>query len=184
MTAARKILFLLLVIVTGISVSGCFQVNGEFRRIRNQAFTGLKDDFYKDTEFAFGSFTMPIIRKIVLISEKENNDKETSEIIKNISELQVGVYKRTGSENGNVDHSVMDKICSNMEEKGWTRIVKNHDRREASVVMIRANSKKLTDMFIIALDRKGLVLTNIRGNLNKILESAIKDKGLKLDNHS
>lgn len=174
---ARKIPGLILLITLSFSFTGCFDVDSRFRNVRNHLLSGFGNSYEKEQEFALGDISLSVVRKLASISD---NDNESLEIIKNISQLQVGIYRSKTLAEG-PDREQFEKICKEMERGGFKRVVRSFRNNELSAVFIKVSRKQvLYRMFIISMNRKKLVLSDLSGDLEKLFEIAVKEKGLRI----
>lgn len=168
---------LILIIAASFCFTGCFEVNGEFRNVRNHLLSGLKGSYEKDQEFALGPVSLYLAKRIINTGDGEDKSKE---LIENISEIQIGVYKmKAPSARPDIPH--FTEICTKLESGGWIKMVRSLDSSEVSSVFLKTDKKqKLTRMFVVSMNRHELVLTDIKGKLNKLFAIALRDKGLSM----
>lgn len=172
---AFKVSGLLLLLALSFLFTGCFNVNSEFRNVRNHLLTGIKSGYEKDQEFALGSISMSLLNQVIKATD---NDSDNKELIENISEIQIGIYKKKDA-GENPDFGQFTKICRVMESGGWLRMVRNFENNEISAVFLKLNTHEhLTRMFVISMNHEELVLTDIQGKLDRVFQIALKDKGL------
>ena len=76
----------------------------------------------------------------------------------------------------------MQKINNEMQLRGWRYIVRLYNDDELTGVYVSTNPEMfLKKMFIITHDSEQLVLVEIEGNLDRLIELAIHDKKFKFD---
>lgn len=174
---ARKVSGLLLLLAISLLFNGCFNVNSEFRNVRNHLLRGIDSGYEKDQEFALGTVSMSLVKQVIKASD---NGNESKELIENISEIQIGTYKRNSGDD-NPDFGQFNKVCGVMESGGWFRMVRNFENNEVSAVFLKLNTHAhLTRMFVISMDRNELVLAEIKGKLDKVFQIALRDRGLNI----
>lgn len=170
---------MLLLIISGILVSGCFSVNDQFRRMKNHLLTG-NSDFETKQEFALGYWSLTALKTVLNASSHSNID---ARIIGHISNIQIGTYIRSGQNPGAVDLPVFQKLCSKMTSDAWIQITRSYDHGKISAVFLRINrEKQLHRMFVVSMEDKELMMIDICGNLDEVLKIAIQEKGLNLYN--
>ena len=166
----RKMLLILPVILLGFVTSGCYQVNGEFLELKNEILSSTGSSYNRDVEFALGKASISIVRAFASLDNKDD------EIIKNISGIQIGVYKRIRLDEG--DSNLFQRINDRLENNGWKYFVREKDHNEMNIIYYRSNDEEtLGAMFIISLDKEKLTLVEIRGDLRRIVIAAIREKG-------
>lgn len=180
MKALRISGIIILLLAVSFLSAGCFDVNSSFRNVRNHLLKAAGNGYEKDQEFALGPVSMAVVKQIVKSSD---DDKENKELIKNISGLQIGIYKKKNAgskpEADRPDAESFNRVCRMMEAGGWIKMVRSIDKNESSAVFLKLNKQQnLTKMFVISMNRNELVLTDINGNLDRLFETALRDKGL------
>ncbi len=165
-----------LALVSVFLFAGCFGVEGNFKNIRNDLLSAAGTRFHTDIEFSLGKFGLGIAKEIV---RHENNDEDAKEILKHISKVQIGVYKNRSRTMPEFKDSFIRKADKEMERHGWESIVKNYGERELNIVYVQNdNSGRLSEIFVINMDRKELTLVEVSGNLDEVITYIIKEKGL------
>ena len=163
----RKTVIAAIIFFPILIFSGC-RTSNDFNYIENS----IQKQIYpvklvKDVKFSIGSFSMRILNGFV------DNDEEAGMCMKEIKNIQVGVYKVH-----NVDKSELFQIPSNVEKtmigKGWEPFVRVRKKNVENVVLFyRQLSKKRMSICVIALERDELSIVEITGNLENILSKAI-----------
>lgn len=156
-------------------LTGCFGVSSYFDSVKDDILQNMTDRFEEDTEFALGPVTLSVAEFFVDFSD----DVQAQEIIDAISRVQVGVYKRHYS-GGEVSRAgIMKNIDRRMRKFGWKYIVKNYKQDEVSAVYVgRTSDWKLSRMFVVSLNKEELVLVQLDGDLDRVFEMAVREKGL------
>ncbi|HEX2865428.1 MAG TPA: hypothetical protein VHO03_00225 [Ignavibacteriales bacterium] len=172
-------IILLLLAVSFLS-AGCFDVNSNFRNVRNHLLKAAGSKYEKDQEFALGSVSMAVVKQVV---KSSHDDKQNIELIKNISGLQLGIYKKKNdvgkAETDVPDAESFNEICRMMEKGGYIKMVRSINKNEVSAVFLKLNKQQnLTKMLVISVNQNELVLIDIAGNLDRLFETALRDKGL------
>jgi len=158
---------------------GCFGVDGNFSRLRNKILNSTGNKYYTDVEFSVGSFGISIAKIAV---KNDDNDQDTKEILNNISHVQVGVYKNNHNFTFDKGYELLDDINSEMTENGWQYVVKSCCKNEMTGVYVKVkDNDDLKELFVVSLNHNELTLVEVKGNLEKVLETAIRKKGFNLD---
>jgi hypothetical protein len=127
----------------------------------------------KDIEFSVGKITISMAKMFVRLSDEDDNAEE---ILENISSAEIGVYKvKTDAPKKNYM-----QVIRTMEKRGWTYIVRSFEKNKSSVIFVKGNKEDLiTSLFVVDFEDNKLNLVEVHGNLNKIVEIAIRDKDAK-----
>lgn len=75
----------------------------------------------------------------------------------------------------------MKNISSDLIEDGYEVIVRSSSNKEMVAVLVKSKSDRLNEMFIIALNEDELVMTQIFGNLDELIEIAIRSKNMNFE---
>lgn len=172
-------LLLTVLILSSFSITGCFGVSDEFCDMKETVLKGMDRKYKTEVEFSLGSVSLSMIHGIVKLS---NNDDEAAEILGNISSVQIGKYNasnRPGRKNTMPDYH---RIIHLMENEGWHYIVKDYEQDKLSLIFVGTNSdERFEDIFIINIEHNELVMVEVHGNLEKIVELALRDHKIDLD---
>ncbi len=157
---------------------GCFGVDGNFSRLKNKILSFTDNSYYTDVELSIGSFGISIAKIAV---KMDDNDQDAREILDNISHVQVGVYKSHKGCTLDNGFQLLQDINSHMNENGWQYVVRSRNNNEVTGVYVKVNnSSELKELFVVSLNRHELTLVEVKGNLDKVLETAIREKGFNL----
>ena len=167
-----KVIFLTIFLLL-FSLTGCIGINEEFSIIRDSVIKSFGDEYHSEVQFSIGSVGMTLSSWIVDLSEEENL---SSDILDDVSSIQVGVYEKIkGSNEHNI--STLYDIESEMQKSGWNSIIKSSSNNELAAVYIRNDNEDILNrLFIINYDGSELVLVEIEGNLSEAVWSVIRDK--------
>jgi|WetSurMetagenome_2_1015567.scaffolds.fasta_scaffold46006_2 hypothetical protein len=172
----RKILFKFsFLILFSFLVCGCWGVDGNFKKTRNEVFKALSsEDIKKEFEYSFGGFEIYLASKAASLSDR-SFDLEM--LLDKISEVQVGVYNVEGV--GILTSEVFNPFEERMKNKGWTRLLKIYDHNEKSFVYVNIeDAERIRDVFVLSFETNQLVMVEVHGNLDKIVEQVIKKRGI------
>ncbi len=167
----------LLIAVLFIS-SGCINVNKNFKQTSNKLINDFGNDYHREVELSAGPFMINVASWVVNFSQ---DDEMVDDLMRQVSNVQVGVYTVT-KDRGKEKASIMEKINNEMEAKGWQYIVRSYDTHNLTAVFVSKNPDMFfRKMFIITHDSEQLVLVEVEGNLDRLIELAIKDKKFKFN---
>ena len=177
----RKVTFLILFAAV-VGLNGCIGVNRDFRVIRNNILNNVNGNFEREVEFSVGSGLLHLAGVFVSFADTE---VDAEDMLDQIHSVQIGVFKNKDFDHFSYEGDLLDKLSYGMKKAGWNYIVKNKDRGEMAGIFVKEDSRdELREMFVIALDDEELVMVEIRGHLNKLVEIAVRENGLKFERTS
>ena len=154
--------------------SGCINVNKNFKQTSNELIHEFGNDYHREVEISAGPFMINVASWVVNFSQ--DDDEMLDDMMRQVSNVQVGVYTVTKNR-GKEKASIMEKINNEMEAKGWQYIVRSYDSHDLTAVFVSKNPDMFfRKMFIITHDSEQLVLVEVEGKLDRLIELAIKDK--------
>jgi hypothetical protein len=153
-------------------------VDRDFRSVKNEILNSTGNQFFKDKEFAIGSVGLSLAEKIVKISDE---DDDARKILHYLSKVQVGIYRSEDNVDFSGSCSLITGIDNKMSKHGWKYIIKNFEHGKFSIIYVKENPENdLKELFVINMNERELTIVDLKGNLNKLFETIIKDKGLQL----
>ena len=170
----KNILISILTIFLGLTFIGCFGVDNDFREVKSLVIKSTNDKFYKDVEFSVGSAGISFAR---MIASFNDDDEDAQAILKNISRVQVGVYKRSNLNSRHYNYSFFRNIDNKLKDESWHFVVKHIDGDELTGIYVKYNDGQINKMYVINLEGNKLSLVRVEGDLDNIIAYAIKDKG-------
>lgn len=178
MESANKTKILLSVILLIPLLSGCIGINSDFRNIRNSILELSGNRFHKEIEFSVGAFGLMVAGNFVKLN---NSDENIDDMLDQITRVQIGIYERKSLKADNILNHLRE-VSNMMKLEGWKYLVRSTEGNEMSAVFLRAKDNgHINRMFVVALTGDELILTEVSGNLEKLIELAIKDRGLTFD---
>jgi len=172
-----KIMFLPILFLP-LFLNGCIGINEEFSEIRNEVIKNFGGEYKSEVQFSIGAAGITISSWIVNANTEEDM---TSDILDDISSVQVGVYKKLKGTNS-PDMSTLREIESKMSESGWKSILKTYDKNELAAVYVRNNlDETLNKLFVISLEDDELILVEVEGDLKEVISTAIREKRINID---
>ncbi len=171
---AKYFLIPVILILSSSVFTGCIGVDNDFREVKSLVMNSTNEKYYKDVEFSVGPLGLSLARLIV----KLNDDDEEAEIIlNNISEVQIGVYKKSNLDYKHYDYSFFKDIDNKLREENWHFIVKHVERNELTGIYVKYQDEDINKLYVINIENDKLSLVRVEGNLENIITYAIKDKG-------
>lgn len=173
----KRILSVVLIFcLAAFLLPGCVFISRDFRYTKNAILSEL-GEAEVDTEFQLqiGSGLLSLGKLVVSFADV---DRETMEYLRDIRNVQVGVYKLY-----DIDRSkpfkIPNKITKNLSRKGYDPIVKTSDRRSAACIFTKTRGDRLESIYIISLEPDEIVLVEVKGRLERIIQKAIREKGIE-----
>lgn len=167
-----------LILVVLVTLSGCIGINRNFRDMSSNLINKFGNDYHREIEVSVGPFLINFASWVVNLSEE---DEIVDDLMRQVSNVQVGVYTLT-KDRHKARNSVMEKINTEMQSRGWRYIVRSYSDDELTGVYISQDPDMLfKKMFVITHDSEQLVLVEVEGKLDKLIQLAIHDKKFKFD---
>lgn len=179
----NKIITGIIIFIITVSLSGCIGVNKGFRDMRTHILDNLEGDFHKVMEFSVGPSTLFLAGFLTKLADTE---EDVHGIINQLSRVQVSIFENRTGDSFRASFKVMKSLSERMKEKGWKYIVRTVDGNEMVGVFIPAlNQERLSQIFVVAITEEEMVITEVLGDLENIVEIAIRDHGLNsiMDEH-
>ena len=162
-------------------LNGCFGVNHEFKNIRNVLFSATDKEFNKEIEFSVGPAGLALAGMFVRFAD-DKDGRNVSEMIGDISRVQIGIYHNRDRFNSDINFNFLKEINNEMQGNGWQYIVRAVDHNEMTAVYVRTDEEEnLREAFVIALSDEDLVFANIYGDLDGLIETAIRQNGIHFE---
>jgi hypothetical protein len=173
----KKYITLSLVLLISISFSGCIGVNRNFKQVRQHLMSELDVEYDKQFEFSIGSAGLALAGMIVKLSDVE---EPIEEVLANVSRVQIGVYEREHAYGQfNAEFSDLKKLTDILEKDGWKYIVRSVQDDEMAAVFVNADDEDFNRIYVIAANDDEMVLVEVHGDLSKVIEVALREKGLR-----
>ncbi|MFZ5515643.1 MAG: DUF4252 domain-containing protein [Candidatus Zhuqueibacterota bacterium] len=162
---------LLFILMAGL-LPGCVFVSRDFRTTRNAILSDL-GNVDVDTEFQM-QFNSGLISLGKMVVSMTDADREVVDYLRDIRNVQIGVYKLH-----DIDPTRALKIPKQISEKlshlGYESVVKANERNGAAWVFTQIRRDRLESVYIISLEPQELVIVEVKGRLERILQKAIHD---------
>jgi hypothetical protein len=167
-----------LILILIVTLSGCIGVNRNFKEISSKLIRNFGNDYHRDIEVAVGPYMINFASWVVNFSEE---DEIIDDLLRQVSNVQVGVYTMT-NDRKKQKKSVMEKINAEMQLRGWRYIVRSYRDDELTGVYVSNDPEMMfKKMFIITHDSEQLVLVEVEGKLDRLIQLAIQDKKFKFN---
>lgn len=167
-----------------LSFSGCLGVNGNFKHVRNEIFDNIGVEYDREFEYSFGDISLYLAGAFISLADDEDTEI-AGDLLDEISKIQIGIYEKKTENAYNksgIDFKLLQETTDKLVNNGWQYLVRTADYGEMTAVMYRVqNGNHLHKMLLINISGKDFVLAEISGNLDKIIETAIREKGKNLN---
>ena len=171
----RIIVPIMALFASSLLIPGCVFVSADFLETRNLITKELgKIDVDTEFQLRLGPGLLSCA-KLAVNNSKVDCDEVS--YLKDIKNIQIGIYKLRNADKEKV-MVIPEKIDRRLARKGYEPIVKCKEPDETVWVLTRMKGKKIKALYIIALDRQELILVEIHGRLDRIIERAIQEKDL------
>jgi hypothetical protein len=163
----RKLIYIFLLILP-LFIYGCFGVDGNFKKIRNEVFRGLNaEDIDREFEYTASNFEVYLASKIAGM------------LLEKISNVEVGVYNL--SEYQSLSQKSFSFLEESMKNKGWSQLLTTRNHKDMCFIYVDIeNNDKINDAIVLNIDSKQLVMIEIHGKLDKFIEQIIKNRGIRV----
>ncbi len=172
-----KISAIVLIVSLGACfLPGCVFISSDFRHTKNLILEELGPaDVDTEVQLQIGKGLISLGGLVVSFTDARD---EALKYLRDIKNVQVGVYNLYDCDRR---HPVVipDKIAKKLARKGYTPMVKVKERGGAVWVMIKMRGKRLESLYVISLDYNELVLVEVRGRLERLIEKAIREHGFR-----
>ncbi len=170
----EKIQFLVGILLIALLSTSCIGVDRSFRGIRDYVLDSSNNQFEKEFEFSFGTVSISMAELVLNFSDIE---EPIDEILSEISSVQVGVYNNSSKTKIKPSFEEAKFLTTKMKNAGWDCIVRTVDRNEMVAIFVRVHDDELNQLFIISVNNEEVVLAEVLGNLHKVIEIAIRERG-------
>ena len=169
-----NVLFILL--LGACFLPGCIQVNSDFLHTKKLILDEIGPADVK-TEFQLQIGSGLISLGGFTVSFTDSRD-EVRKYLKDLKNVQVGVYNFYDISRKK-QIAIPDKIGKKLGRKGYEPIVKVKERDNAVWVMTKMKGKQIESLYVITLDRRKLVLVQVEGRLERLIEKAVREHGFR-----
>jgi len=128
--------------------------------------------------FSLGAFSMGCIRKLADMAE----DNDIAAYLEDVSGATVDIYEVPERE-GELPVARISDVADRLREKNWEILAKVRDGSELALILYRLEKQQLVSVFVAALDRSDLILVEIEGNLNRVIQKAMQREAFGIHHH-
>jgi hypothetical protein len=173
----RIVCIILILSLITLLLPGCVFVSRDFRLTRDSILDEIGNvDTETEVQLQIGQGLLSLSRMIVSIADHSSESNMAVDYLRDIRNVQVGVYKLTEF-NRDKPLIIPPRIARKLSKQGYEPMVKVKELNSATWVMTKIHRKRLTSLYVIALDRDELVLVEVEGKLGRLIEKAVRDHG-------
>lgn len=176
----KKIKFIVGLLLIALLSTSCIGVDRSFRSIRNYVLESSGDNFEKEFEFSLGSVSITMAELVMNFADVE---EPIDEILSEVSSVQVGIYNNNSGTKIEPNFEELKFLTNRMKKVGWDCIVRTVNRNEMVAIFVRSHEDELNQLFVISVNNNEMVLIEVLGNLHKVIEIAIREKGFNFATH-
>jgi len=170
--------YLLPILLLPLLLNGCLGINEEFENVRDVVLLSSGNDYKSEFQFSVGSAGITVSNWVI---DASSADDITSEILDDVSSVQVGVYKKLRG-TSSPDFQTLQEIEPEMQASGWRSIVRSYTDKELTGIYVRDDGEELLNrIFVISLEDDELILIEVEGDLREAMTTIIKEKEMKID---
>lgn len=169
---------LIITLASSFLLSGCIAVDGYFKNVRNKVFKSVEGDFHREVEFSLGAAAITLSSVAVAFSDAPDF---TDDMLRKIDRVQIGVYENRDWRSYRPNFNSLRTITADLADDGYEFIVRTINRDEMAAVMIKGDDYKIKEMFVVAVNNEELVMTQIFGDLDELVEIAIREEGFNVE---
>jgi hypothetical protein len=162
-------------IVLGLAVAASCIPRYEFLDVATSVRTSMYPTrVEKKFKLRLGS---PMLWVARLISTQVTDSSEMAEYLGEINNVQVGIYdvKRAGP---NAAQALPEEADHGLMERGWEPFVRLRDHAQQVNLFYKPINDRIAGVYAVVLSEDTLVIVEIQGQLDNLIEKAIQQHGL------
>ncbi|UCH66715.1 MAG: DUF4252 domain-containing protein, partial [Ignavibacterium sp.] len=174
-----KISFVILLALSSLLVlPACIDINKEFSEVTNRIISNMGDDYKTQFQFSVGSAAITVSSWFVDFAAREEH---VDDMMREISSVQVVVYKRVKGSNRKADNSTLESIDEEMDSRGWNYLVRTIEGDELTAIYVSKDPKvMLKKMYVVNLHDNELIIVEVNGDLKKVISYAVEERHFKV----
>ena len=175
---AKRTYIILLALSVIILMPGCINVNKEFSEVTDRLISNMGDDYKTEFQFSVGEVGITVSSWFIEFAARE---EYIDEMMREISSVQVGVYKRLEDSDRKTAQRTLESIDEEMHSRGWKYLVRTIEGDELTVIYLNPNPDiMLEKMYVINVNEDELIIVEVNGDLKKVISYAIEEKNFKI----
>ena len=165
---------LIIIFSSSLILLNCLPVGSDFADLRSDLLQSLGDSVRHETEveFALGSICMSLADMGIRIS---NDHDEEAEILHHIDGIQVGIYNLDNDDDADIPH-LIKQMAGRIESDGWEMMMRIKEKSELDLLYYKTRRSQIKQILFCAYSDKELVLVEVKGDLNRLVESCKSGK--------
>ena len=168
-----------IILVLSVILTGCFDVNRDFKRLSRDVCDAMNCRLKKDTEFGAGSGLIGLAQTFISFSD-DTDAEEANEILDEINSVQVGIYKNR-SRDFDPDYNQLQEIEELLKDNNWESLIRKNGNDEFTLIMVLPEDESYEKMLVVEFDHRELIICEISGDLEKIIEKIQENEELCIE---
>ncbi len=174
----KPVKIIILLIAASFLLGGCIAVDGYFKGVRNKVFQSVDGSFDREIEFSLGAAAIALSGIAVSFSDAP---EYTDDMIRKIDRVAIGVYKNRDWRNFKPDFASIKELTNELKDDGYEFIVRSVNRDKMVLVTVKTDNYRIREMFVVAVDDEEMVMTQIFGDLDELMQIAIREQGFNVE---
>jgi hypothetical protein len=174
-----KISFSILFVLSALLLlPACIDINKEFSEVTDRIISNMGDDYKTEFQFSVGEVGITVSSWFIDFAA---NEEYVDEMMREISSVQVGVYKRLEGSDRKEAQRTLESIDEEMSSRGWRYLVRNIENDELTTIYISEDpALLLKKMYVVKLHDNELIIVEINGDLKKVISYAVEERHFKV----
>jgi len=168
---------IIITLAASFLLSGCIAVDGYFKNVRNKVFESVEGDFHREVEFSLGAAAITLSTVAVSLSDAPDF---TDDMLRKIHRVQIGVYENRDWRSYKPNFTSLREITTDLKDDGYEFIVRTVNNNEMAAVMVKSDNNRVKEMFVVAVNNEELIMTQIFGDLDELIEIVLREEGLNV----
>lgn len=156
----------------------CIDINKEFSEVTDRIIRNIGDDYKTQFQFSVGSTAIEISSWFIDFAA---NEEYIEEMVRELTSVQVGIYKRVESSNKKAAYSTLESIDEEMKSRSWRYLVRTIENDALTTIYISEDpALMLKKMYVVNLHHNELIIVEVNGDLKKVISYAVEERHFKV----
>lgn len=165
----------LILLLSGILIfcSACL-TSSEFNHIEQAIIKEIHPAKVKTNfKFSFGPISLSTAETFVSFTDE---GREASKYLHEISKVQVGIYEIEKTSRP-FQLKIPHRVEKELNELGWEIFIRAKEKDEHVNLFYKQVNEHIGSLYVIVLEKDEMVIVEVRGRLDKLIEEAIQKHG-------
>lgn len=172
MRKIKRTIYFCSIIVVAATLSGCFSLVNSSPNARKILSKLKPNNVDHVCSINLGRGSMFCVRALASFAEE---DEEAVEVLKYINKIDLNIYEVKSVENNEVALSFKE-ISAQYAKEGWELFMRVRDGKDNVLMFYKQSGNNISSLSIVALSDDELVIAEIKGNMQQLIASALRDK--------